>query len=53
MLALEENKNRRLDVEFSGITREKDDAIEVARLVEVKMNQALYQAKLQQKEKYH
>ena len=51
MLALEENNNRQLEVEVSGLTREKDEAMEVARRIEVKVNQKMHQAKLQQKEK--
>ena len=51
MLALEENKNRQLEVEISRLTREKDEVIEATRIMEVKMNRALYQVKLQQKDK--
>ena len=51
MLSLKENNNRQLDVEMSGLVREKNEAMEAARRMEVKMNQAMHQAKLQLKEK--
>ena len=37
---------------MSGLTCEKNEAMEATRRMEVKMNQAMHQAKLQQKEKY-
>ena len=51
MLALEENRGRQLEVEISSLTRKKKEAEEAARTIESDMNRALYQAKLQQKDK--
>ena len=48
-LAMEENRNRQQEVEILQLKSERDNAMYVGRLMEVKINQALYQAKLQQK----
>ena len=50
MMAFEENNNRQLEVEILGLTRDKNEAMEATRRIEVKANQSLHQAKLQQKE---
>ena len=51
MLALEENKIRQLEVKILGLKHKKDEATEAACRMDLTMNRALYQAKLQQKEK--
>ena len=38
MLALEENNNMQLEVEVSGLTREKNETMETTRRIEVKVN---------------
>ena len=51
MFSLEENHNKQLQVEISGLTREKDEAYEVAHGIESMMNHALHQAKYHEKDK--
>ena len=50
-LSLKENKNSQWEVEGAQLKRERDQALEAGLLLEVKMNHALYQAKLNQKKK--
>ena len=51
MFSHEENHNKQLKVEISGLTREKDEAYEADRRIESMMNHALHQAKHHEKEK--
>ena len=50
-LTLKENKKCQREVEIAQLKRKRDHGLEVGQLLEVKMNHALYQAKLDQKKK--
>ena len=51
MYAVEENRVRQQEVEISGLLRQKKEAEEAARMMEVAMNRSLEQAKVQQRDK--
>ena len=51
MFALEENHNKQLQVEISGLKHEKNEACEAARRTKLTMNRVLYQAKHHEKHK--
>ena len=51
MFALKENHNKQLQVEISGLKREKDEACEAAHRTKLAMNRALHQVKYHEKDK--